>query len=1130
MTRLTYPPEKLEHYYDVVIVGSGYGGSIAASRLARAGRRVCLLERGKEFQPGEYPDTSLEAIQEIQADAPARRVGPRTGLFDFRLNNEINVFQGCGVGGTSLINSSVCMRPDPRVFRDIRWPREIRNAAEQLDPQFERVETMLGVNVFPAEFPKPTKFQLFEHCAAEMGAEVRSAPLAVTFRTATNAAGVEQNGCSHCGDCITGCNHRAKNTLVMNYLPDARNFGAEIFAQAEVRYLTRSGDRWLVHYRWLEAGRESFGNTLLTLSADTVILAAGTLGSTEILLRSREHGLKTSNRLGRNFSGNGDAIALAYNCDRNVNGIGWGNRGKEDLQDAQVGPCITGMIDLRETDDLEKGLVIQEGAIPGALAPLMPLYLSAHAGLLGDDTDEGLLDALQEKGRSLLSMVRGPYRGAVNNTLTLLVVGHDSSDGQMTLENDRIRIHWQRNGGQHAVNDVEEKLYAATQALGGTLLRHPVPLGPQELITVHPLGGCVMSDDGTEGVVNHQGQVFSTTHGAAVHDGLYVCDGSIIPRSLGVNPLLTIGALAERNVRLLAQDRGWTIDESVRRAPLPVVNPRPGIQFTERMTGFFALAAADHQQGWDAGKATNSAMTFLLTIHVGDLDAMLQDPVHRAALVGTVECAALSAHPLSISNGEFRILAIDPQRVGTREMVYTMTLTSVEGGRYFLRGRKVVHDDPGFDLWSDTTTLTVDVHPGDESAAISGRGILRIKPFDLLRMLSNLRVTNANTTAEKLRAQATFGRFFAGVLYDTYGGVAARASVYDRNAPPRKKRTLNLPAPEVRFFTTDDGVRLQLTRYRGGSKGPVMLVAGMGTTTLSFTIDTLDVNLAESLCSAGYDVWLFDYRASPAVPEVRTQFALDEIALHDYPAAIREVRAATGADSVQVIAHCVGSATLLMSIAAGQAPDVRSAICSQFTLHVRSTPLVQMKANLHLASLVSRLGIHLMNARYDSSAGWKDRLYERLLRLYPAHPGERCDSPVCRRIRFLYGETFQHSALNHETHRLLYEIFGEANLTILNHLSTVFRRGHIVDRSGKDAYLQHTDRLAIPITFLQGAHNKIFLPEGSRKTWQLLVDRNGPELYELKYFPEYAHMDLFIGKDAYKEVYPYLVEQLDKHN
>jgi len=546
------------------------------------------------------------------------------------------------------------------------------------------------------------------------------------------------------------------------------------------------------------------------------------------------------------------------------------------------------------------------------------------------------------------------------------------------------------------------------------------------------------------------------------------------------------------------------------------------------MAGFFHAGATDYQQGFEEGKARGSRMILGLTIHIDALDEMLADAEHRAAITGTVECAALSAHPLNIASGEFRLLAIDRDRVGARLMVYTMRLASVEGRRYEFRGQKDVHDDPGFDLWSDTTTLAVVVNtPGAEEI---GRGIVRIAPRDLLKMLSTFRVTNARGVGEALRTRAAFGRFFTGALHEVYGGVFAPAAVRDPSVPRQPRRALALPEPELHSFITDDGVQLKLTRYRGGSRGPVMLVAGMGTTSLGFTLDTIDVNLAEYLCASGYDVWLFDYRASPAVPAARQQCTLDDIALHDYPSAVREIRLATGADSVQVIAHCVGSATVLMCLAAGRGEGIRSVICSQFTMHFATTPLLRLKSALRLGALLPRLGFHLLDARFDTSSRWTDRMYDALLRFYPAHVGQRCDSPVCRRIRFIYGETFTHDAINHDTHHLLYDIFGEANLTILNHLSAVIRAGHVVDHDGNEAYLPHLSRMAIPITFVQGTGNKIFLPRGSEQTWKLLRDTNNPDLYERKVFPGYAHMDLFIGRNAHKDVFPYFLAQLDKYD
>src|SRR3954463_12591753 len=124
---LASPPEAMRDRYDIVVVGSGYGGAIAASRMARAGRSVCVLERGEELQPGEYPDTELEALESLQVDSPGGHAGSRTGLYDLRLNPDMNVFLGCGLGGTSLVNANVSLHPDERAFDDPAWPQELRD-------------------------------------------------------------------------------------------------------------------------------------------------------------------------------------------------------------------------------------------------------------------------------------------------------------------------------------------------------------------------------------------------------------------------------------------------------------------------------------------------------------------------------------------------------------------------------------------------------------------------------------------------------------------------------------------------------------------------------------------------------------------------------------------------------------------------------------------------------------------------------------------------------------------------------------------------------------------------------------------------------------------------------------------
>ena len=168
MVRLSSPITDIRDHYQVVVVGSGYGGAIAASRLARAGQQVCVLERGKEFQPGEYPNSLTSAMAEMQTDSPLGRIGSSTGLYDFRINDDINVFMGCGLGGTSLVNANVALRPEPRVFEDPRWPAPIRSNLSSVEDGFQRAEEMLKPVPYPDSFPTLHKLQAQEKSAAHL--------------------------------------------------------------------------------------------------------------------------------------------------------------------------------------------------------------------------------------------------------------------------------------------------------------------------------------------------------------------------------------------------------------------------------------------------------------------------------------------------------------------------------------------------------------------------------------------------------------------------------------------------------------------------------------------------------------------------------------------------------------------------------------------------------------------------------------------------------------------------------------------------------------------------------------------------------------------------------------------------
>jgi cholesterol oxidase len=1129
MQMLSRPVDQIQDHYTAVVVGSGYGGAIAAARIARAGRDVCVLERGKEMHPGEYPNTALSAAREIQVHTPKADHGSSVGLFDFTVGPDVTVLSGCGLGGTSLINASVALEPSDAIFADERWPAPLRHHPEVLRPFMQAAKGMLGSNPYPRSWPEPPKLQALERAAAGLGRTVVRPDLNVTFTDGPNTVGVRQNACTLCGDCCSGCNYGAKNTVLMNYLPDAYAHGAQIFTEVGVQSVRRCEGKWRVAFDVLgEGGERSPGAPSRFVTADVVVLAAGTLGSTQILLRSRDLGLPLSDRLGHGFSGNGDVLAFAYDTDRSVRDVGLGEHVPQ--ADTAVGPTITGLIDLRGPDtDLEDALIIEDGAIPGALASVLPLALCAAA--------EGVPEDAPARLRELAGIPFGSHHGPVGRTLTYLVMSTDDAGGRIALENDRIQVVWPEVGEQPAFARDNRLLAEATRALHGK--ETPDPLwawtNGRSLISVHPLGGCPMADDAADGVVDHKGQVFDPV-GGGVHDGLYVCDGSVVPCALDANPSLTISAIAERTAAILIADRRWATGPAA-GAPGPAPSLAPSLvrlQFSERLTGFVSMSVRDgYTEGYDRGRSDDARVDLLITIEYDDFQAALDDPTREARITGTVLAPQLSPHRLTVTEGRFTLFEPDPSRVETWHMRYRMTLQSDEGKRYSFEGHKVLREDGIRRAWSETTTLYTKI--GELGGAEPGIGILYLKPADLPKLLRSIKVDGVRRR-EQGKYHRAFLELFASEMVHIYGGVLDEVGAF-----PSAPKT----APAVREPRDPDGIwwcgggqqwhagdRLgddafvRLTRYRAGDKGPLVMATGFGMSSHSFLASTIEQNLTEFLAERGYDIWLFDYRAGIDLPSARTEFTIDDIAQIDWPLAVRKVQELTGREDVQAFGHCVGSGSLLMTMLNGL-PGIRAAVCAQFPMHPTTSVFNQVKSRLHTAGAFARVGIGGVSPDVVASA--PDELLDITLRTLPMPAEERCGQAVCRWINAIYGCTHRHAQLNDATHRALNEMFGFGNIDSLQHLSLMLRRGLAVTHTGGTEYFEHPERVAgTSILLLQGAHNYIFHPLGSLKTLRWLQDSNPRGDYEREVLPAYAHLDAIVGSRAVVDVYPRIVNFLDR--
>jgi cholesterol oxidase len=542
-------------YYDIVIIGSGYGGAITAARLAAAGLKkplsICILERGKEWEPGKYPEQPFDVLQQVRSD-----LNP-LGLYELLDYPDISVIKGSGLGGTSLINANVAICPDREVFDQIIsphvWPTEI--TYDVLEPYYQKALAVLAAKPRPNALQLP-KVRALEQRALELGTHATALNIAVNYDIdGPNDYGVPQKPCIDCGNCVTGCNVGAKNTLYMNYLPIAKNAGAIIHTQTKVEWLEKAaGGGWRIHGTHVEDdGSESF-----TLNAGEVILCAGSLNSTEILLRSEKNGLSVSPALGTRFNGNGDFFGLAYNTapETDVMGYSYLDKPKAD-ESPEPGPNIVGVVRYNGSLPEAQRIAVEDFSFPLASVAVAKAIFAA---IRGQDTVTGNEDDQQQRLlRDLNPLTLHDRDGALDHTMLYLVMGQDNARGTILFEapwtepDGRIRVSWDQAGQQQIFTLMNEELRRHARTLKGSFISNPTWnfFNLRHLITAHPLGGCPMGDDHLHGAVDIYGRVFAAD--GTVHQGLYVTDGSVIPSALGVNPFLTISALTERFVALKIQ-------------------------------------------------------------------------------------------------------------------------------------------------------------------------------------------------------------------------------------------------------------------------------------------------------------------------------------------------------------------------------------------------------------------------------------------------------------------------------------------------------------------------------------------------------------------------------------------------
>jgi cholesterol oxidase len=513
--------------YDAVVIGSGFGGGIAACRLAEAGQRVCVLERGKRFQPEEFPDEPSPEMLWHESLNP-------NGLFDVRMMRDVSVITAAGVGGGSLVYANVQLRAPADVFeRD--WPTAIDR--QVLDPWYDRTEEALQPVPTPAD-PELPKVRAFAAAGRNAGREAKTLPIAVHFGEEREHpfSGVRQKGCENLGRCDVGCPVNARNTIDVTYIARAEAHGAEVrplHLAEEIEPPSQPGGNWRVSFSHLGDGDDG------SVAAPTLILAAGTIGSPRLLLKNRRRLPNLSEALGSRFSGNGDALGLAF------------DPAAPDVQGARndYGPVMTSFLDYTA----DRHLILADGGLPANFDFLLDAARGVNVIRGWRRWLLRLRNALIHLGWSDQPLrpreVHPKQRESDVDSLIFLMIGRDAANGQMRLTPlfRRFDIRWSKDASAKLFADLERTAREVADGSEAKLF-YALEGGPlSKFMTVHPLGGCPMADDPARGVVDDVGRV----HG---YPGLRVLDGSIVPTALGVNPSKTIAALAERGVAQLVEE------------------------------------------------------------------------------------------------------------------------------------------------------------------------------------------------------------------------------------------------------------------------------------------------------------------------------------------------------------------------------------------------------------------------------------------------------------------------------------------------------------------------------------------------------------------------------------------------
>lgn len=569
------------------------------------------------------------------------------------------------------------------------------------------------------------------------------------------------------------------------------------------------------------------------------------------------------------------------------------------------------------------------------------------------------------------------------------------------------------------------------------------------------------------------------------------------------------------------------------------------VQFTEEMKGYVSFEATNFDDGYEAGKKSDTYFMFHLTIKTPDIDTFIASPDQQADAEGYVKCERLGGRR-PVEKGVFNLL-VDTGSLKTKQMYYRLFFRDGDGKPLTLSGFKRVQDNVGPDIWKDTTTLMTNILEGhvskedEPNAQIVAVGKLRIRVLDFLHQLTTFRA-DAPTFSARADALEKFGKVFLGGLWDVYGpSLMPKMDPFEREIPLYTTEGVKDAEITTHPFNTADKLGLSLLRFKREPCDDVVIIAHGLTTSSDMFIMPEHYNLVQYLLDNGFtDVWTFDYRMSNrhSYNLRRNRFNMDDIALYDFPTALKLVRDKVGRNTrIHFICHCLGSVSFCMSLFGKKLEGVTSAIANSVGLTPRVPRWSALKLRVAPIACDYLLGIEYINPWWRRESGWSAG---QVMAWFVSLFHRECNVPACHMLSFMWGTGFpalySHDNLLDVTHRRGADLYGGVSLNYYRHVLKMVKADNTAVKyepknpkyaSLPDNYFEYAAEVETPVLFMTGEINNVF--RDSNIVCHERLEKIVPGRHQLHVFPKYGHQDVFMGKEVAQDVFPRLLQFLDDH-